>query len=460
MAISWSLFISAQVVVDALTQLLCPAIYIQVRSDLEIRCPIHGFIKLNEWERDIVDHPVFQRLRRIRQLAWTEAVYPGAAHTRFEHSLGVMHSATLMFDAIVNKADCREILEHELNFNTSGIEKDRQVVRLAALLHDVGHAPFSHAAEALMPRNAHTNKPFRHEDYSAAAVRLLMTDVIDRHPQSENFGITAAQVADFIERKSTLGRQIFWHELLSGQFDADRADYLLRDSHHLGVAYGKYDLHRLIATITIALDDDTPRIAVERGGLHAAEALILARYLMFTQVYFQHTRRIFDHHLEEAMRTMLERPDPRELISTSQFPPPDGTDNLHKFLDWDDWRVYSELSNCRGGPHGEILKSRKHFSRVFETPEVPATKDMEDLERVVATLGNDVRWIDKATNSWYKSLDKDIRIRQPLGRQSVPLSECSAVVKNMRSINQFRVYVSREDKQKAEQALQKLFEES
>ena len=115
----------------------------------EIRDPVFGFIRINEWERDIIDHWVFQRLRRIRQLAWTDMVYPGATHTRFEHSLGVMHIATQMFDSIVAKD--QDFLKSELGFTEYGLQRDRVLVRLASLLHDVGHAPFSHAGEGLMP---------------------------------------------------------------------------------------------------------------------------------------------------------------------------------------------------------------------------------------------------------------------------------------------------------------------
>src|SRR5438270_9259305 len=105
----------------------------------EIRCPVHGFITLNDWEWEIIRQPVFQRLRRIRQLAWTDQVYPGAMHTRFEHSLGVMHVATRLYDAIVQRSD--GILRRELTYTDEGFGRDKKLVRLAALLHDVGHTP-------------------------------------------------------------------------------------------------------------------------------------------------------------------------------------------------------------------------------------------------------------------------------------------------------------------------------
>jgi len=128
----------------------------------EFRCPLHGFVTLTDWERDIISQPAFQRLRRIRQLAWTDQVYPGAMHTRFEHSLGVMHVATEMYDGIVNSS--RAVLEQEMEFDPAGLERDRILVRLTSLLHDVGHSPFSHAAEELFPIDESGSR-FEHEAY-------------------------------------------------------------------------------------------------------------------------------------------------------------------------------------------------------------------------------------------------------------------------------------------------------
>ena len=156
---------------------------------IEIRDPIHGFITLNDWERDIINHPVFQRLRRIRQLSLTDMVYPGAMHTRFEHSLGVMEVATRMFDRIREKRE--QFLKSELNFDKAGLMRDRVLIRLSCLLHDVGHAPFSHASEGLMDKNPATGKSYKHEHYSAAAVSFLMQDVIDNHPDNQNYRIKA-----------------------------------------------------------------------------------------------------------------------------------------------------------------------------------------------------------------------------------------------------------------------------
>lgn len=116
----------------------------------EIRDPVHGFIRLNRLEWDVINQPVFQRLRRIRQLAWTDMVYPGATHSRFEHSLGVMHVASRLFDALERRS--KDILcSGDYGYGDDSLGRQRRIIRLAALLHDLGHGPFSHAAEELLP---------------------------------------------------------------------------------------------------------------------------------------------------------------------------------------------------------------------------------------------------------------------------------------------------------------------
>lgn len=151
----------------------------------EVRCPVYGFIELYDWEREIINHPAFQRLRRIRQLSWTDYIYPGAMHTRFEHSLGVLHMASLLYDGIINRS--RKTLIEDYKFNSNGLERDRVLVRLAALLHDVGHAPFSHASEDLFPLKEDGSKRYEHEDYSSAIVRKYFTSIIDNHSMRSNY---------------------------------------------------------------------------------------------------------------------------------------------------------------------------------------------------------------------------------------------------------------------------------
>jgi uncharacterized protein len=419
----------------------------------EIRDPIHGFVTLNEWERDIIDHPVFQRLRRIRQLSMTDMVYPGAMHTRFEHSLGVMHVATRMFDHV--KTRRLQFLKSELNFNEDGLGRDRVLVRLASLLHDIGHAPFSHAAEGLMDKDKATARPYKHEHYSAAAVAFLMQDVIENHPLNQNYRIKAKDIADFLNGESGLGRCLLWRNLVSGQLDADRADYLLRDSHHIGVAYGHYDLNRLTATMTVAIDPETESavIAIEEGGEHAAEALIIARYMMFTQVYFQHTRRAYDHHSVQAIKALLKKCQQNSsLTNKDAFPPPFSKENIEDFLKWDDWRVLGMISEGLAGEHGNTLMNRTHHRNVYETPEVPSQMDLDFAKEIQETLAERVGFVDCASSSWYKFESADIPLLLRPGQadeQLTTLSKLSTVVSGLKAVERTRIYVPMDKKEEA-----------
>jgi HD superfamily phosphohydrolase len=395
----------------------------------EIRCPVHGFIGLNDWEREIIAQPAMQRLRRIRQLAWTDQVYPGAVHTRFEHSLGVMYVATQLYDAIASRSE--ELLKHELAYTQDGLRRDRILVRLTALLHDVGHGPFSHAAEELLPEQPdRPGKKYEHEQYSAAVIRGQLRDVIERHPLNQNYGLRAEDVTALLEGSSDAGHKLFWRELITGQMDADRMDYLLRDSLHAGVDYGRFDWRRLLHTVQAVpgADGGGPRVGVSEGGWHAAEALVLARYFMFTQVYFHKTRVAYDHHLRQALRVML--PDER-------FPPPEDA-RLDDYLKWDDWGL---LADGEGGEHGQRLASRDHYREVFHTPETPAQADLDDLQAIQDDLKGQVAAVESAEKSWYKIGPTDIPV---LGEgeagQVRPLSAYSAVVAGLKPIRQQLVY--------------------
>jgi HD superfamily phosphohydrolase len=406
----------------------------------EIRCPVHGFVPFNDWEREIISQPAFQRLRRIRQLAWTDLVYPGAMHTRFEHSLGVMHTATLLYDSIVQKS--RDVLEEQHAYTVEGLQRDRQLVRLAALLHDVGHSPFSHSSEDLFPKRDGGNDRFAHEDYSAAIVRTELLSSIENHPLSQNTELSAEKIAALIEGSAGAKRSLFWRGLISGHLDADRVDYLLRDSHHIGVHYGRFDFRRLISSAIAIRGEgkESPRLGIEEGGWHAAEALVLARYFMFTQVYFHKTRVAYDWHMREALRVML---------PGGHFPKPVGVE-LKEFLQWDDWKVLGLLANGDGGEHGKRIAERNHYREIYHTPEVCNEQDLKDLETAKGKLGDLLLAEVAAKKSWYKPSDPDIpvysRVRTP---HVQPLSEYSKVIAGMKENNQFLLYVDAVAKKEA-----------
>ena len=414
----------------------------------EIRDPIHGFIGISEWERDILNHPALQRLRRIRQLGLSEMVYPGSVHTRFEHSLGVMHVASRMFSEICKRSP--DLLK-ELGYERAGLDRQHALIRITALIHDVGHAPFSHAAEELMEREE--GEVVSHERYSASVVEHLLRDVIEDNPlNTANYGIRADEVTALLAEETRLGHQeLVWRELISGQLDADRADYLLRDSYHAGVEYGRYDLQRMLVCLQLAIDPETdsPRIAMSEGGWHVAESFIIARYMMFTQVYFQHTRRAYDKHCVIATQEVLEN-DAKQAGRATLFPPADDADSLTEYLAWDDWRVLGRVKEGEGGEHGAALLERKHFRHVFETPEVPSEKDLEFFETLTGKLGDMVGFVDEAQSTLYRQ-EGDPLISGKDGTK--PLSRLSTIVGSMKTVNRHRVYVRPSVREPAEQVV-------
>lgn len=207
----------------------------------EVRDPVHGFIYLNETEMKIVNTPVFQRLRYIRQLAFTHMVYPGAEHSRFAHSMGVMEFATRMFDTLMMKD-----LAKKKNWSDVHVKRNRQLLRLAALLHDTGHAPFSHASEDLL-------HGVKHEEISR---RFILADPI--RPLINEFkkelGITAHDVASFFSAENIEPDIVLLKEIFAGEIDADKLDYLYRDSLFTGVHYGRFDYQRLIQSLCLIED--------------------------------------------------------------------------------------------------------------------------------------------------------------------------------------------------------------
>ncbi len=412
----------------------------------EIRDPIHGFITFNEWEKDIIAHPVFQRLRRIRQLALTEMVYPGATHTRLEHSLGVMHLATKMYDAILRDDENKRLLKDKLQYKEAGSERDRHLVRLSALLHDVGQPCFSHASEDLFEENPLTGKAYKHEDYTVELIKGPLREVIENHTLNKNnFKITSDEISALIQgNPGILGKKIFWKVIISSQLDADRADYLFRDSLHTGVKYGLYDLDRLLVTITLGKDPETDDIVlgVKEGGWHVAESLITARYQIFSQVYYHKTRRAYDFMLQQFLIEIIKK-----------LPPPT---KLNEFLELDDYAVWHMLQDNKNSYWAKSILERKHLKKIYETKDIPIQKGTENNNETKKVIEikkqldsqNKWYWEDPAKGKWYKlnndDSDKEIWIISK-ERTSSPLSQYSRIVKSLSDSRQTRIYVKPQD---------------
>jgi len=278
----------------------------------EIRDPIHVFIRIESEELEALDSPPLQRLRDIHQLGLTYLLYPGATHKRFEHSLGVMELASRVFDIITRPENVHDRVKNIIPPDDK-LRYWRHVLRMAALFHDVGHLPFSHGAEDLLPEGW-THERLTAEIIRSSAMQKLWSEMMTPPLRVEDIVKLAVGQKDL----SKFGKNVVYNEwesilseIIAGDaFGVDRMDYLLRDSHHIGVAYGKFDHYRLIDTLRILpkpeLGSSEPTLGIEEGGLHSAEALHFARYFMFTQVYFHRVRRIYDIHLKDFLKSYLD----------------------------------------------------------------------------------------------------------------------------------------------------------
>ena len=289
-------------------------------ESLEIRDPVHGFIHREPHERDLIDTKLFQRLRSLHQLALAYFAYPGATHTRFDHSLGAFHVAGGLADVLVKS------------------ETEKRLIRLATLLHDVGHGPFSHVAEPILQKNSPPEVLAGREESKiheliTAKIILENTELREHLSDRERQNIVGLLDGNF--------GHSYLHEIVSGPIDADKQDYLLRDSYFTGVKYGIYDQQRLKNTLRVHEDNDDLVLAISIDGLHALEQFVLAKYYMTTQVYRHRIRLITDQMIERAISVGIEQDKIGWLKALYSY---DGSDAFIKeYLEWSDYRLLNEI---------------------------------------------------------------------------------------------------------------------
>jgi hypothetical protein len=283
-------------------------------APFEIRCPIHGTIPFGPRELQIINHPLVQRLRCVSQLGLGALVFPGATHTRFNHSLGVMHLAGRVFDQIAPS------LELPGGATGDAYTYWRMVVRLAGLLHDLGHPPFSHTFEAILPPKGRLSLPkdwycalapgdrATHEDFSIAAIHALAQATPQLLSVEEARDICAlvdeaiAPSARFAAGPGGISIYPVLKQIISGEIDADRMDYLPRDAHFAGVTYGHFDLERLIRSLSSVETPQGRVMSLDHGALFTYENFLMARFHMAMQVYFHKTLLAFEHYLTRAVQ--------------------------------------------------------------------------------------------------------------------------------------------------------------
>lgn len=361
--------------------------------------PIYGFITIPyEIVFDIIEHPYYQRLRRIKQLGLTSLVYPGALHTRFHHAMGAMY---LMGEAIeVLKAKGIEISDAEA-----------EGVTLAILLHDIGHGPFSHALETSIVNG------ISHEDIS-----LLFMDKLNKHFNNK-LSLAISIFKNEYKKK-------FLHQLVSSQLDMDRLDYLMRDSFFTGVSEGVISAERIIKMLTVVNDS----LAIEAKGIYSIEKFIVARRLMYWQVYLHKTVLAAEILLVNILKRAKELIVKGEklfatpsllLFLENKFTKSDFESKesiLQEFSQLDDYDIYASVKVWMKHPDKvmsemcSMLINRQLFkielqNSAFSSEQIQATR--EQIKKAKHLNDNEIDYYvftDKVTNSAYKSNDEKINI--------------------------------------------------
>ncbi len=263
-----------------------------LRGVKKIYDEVHGYIELTELELKIVDTPTFQRLRYIKQLAAAWYVYPGATHTRFSHSIGTLH----LMGIITSKFYSMGFIHYK---------DDIQLLRLVALLHDIGHPPFSHAIEAFYRERLGIG----HEDFTKLII--LRDPYISQ--LIEDYGYDPREIVAVLEGRH---RERLFNQLISSDLDVDRMDYLLRDARHTGVTYGLIDIQRLLATMVV---DGEGNIAVLEKGLDAVENFYLARLHMYRAVYYHKTIVGYEILIKRVYEKLVEDLDELSFLANMKF---------------------------------------------------------------------------------------------------------------------------------------------
>jgi len=387
---------------------------------LSIRDPVHGFIRADALEAALIASRPFQRLRFIHQLGFTFLVYPGAEHSRFSHALGAMHLAGRVYDALCGKGD---------GLLPAGPRAaERRLVRAAALLHDLGHAPFSHSAEELF------EEAIDHEEMTR---RLISAPEIESIFARHGEGLTTAGVIRLLGGgpgreggpRDSAGHRLL-AQVVSGELDVDKMDYLLRDGLYCGVRYGSYDLERLLDTMLPLEDPERGEwgIGVEEGGVHALEALVMARYYMFTQVYFNVTGKALELHfnawLAETGRRWAGDPE--------------------RFVGEDDVSIWTTMRRSQS-PHARAVTAREHFPLAFETREHLSREEKDRFEALVPGLverfgGGNLLLSNSAKDPHLMGRGRIRVLVRRFDGSLEPMERASQFIRHLARIDRYRVY--------------------
>lgn len=343
---------------------------------MEIRDPVHGSIHLLDEEIPIIRDNFFQRLRNIKQLGFSEYVFPGATHTRFIHSIGVMNVADKAFNRLFKD-----------NLFDIDIQRLKETFRLACLLHDVGHAPLSHSTETVMPKLSElkipsaflskkdqlTDRQATHEDYTIKSI-VDSSFASSFSLVEKKFGVERKFIADLITGHTSdanyftiKGINYFplLHQLVSSELDCDRMDYLLRDSYFCGVSYGSYDLDWLLDNLEICIENNTAYLGINERAVVTFDDFLLSRYHMFIMVYF-HYRAVC---LEQLLyKYFMTAPDEYRIPS-----------NIEEYIEHDDQFLMKNLKRSKN-KYAEAIVKNQVPQKIYESFNNGQEKTLEEIQ--------------------------------------------------------------------------------
>ena len=426
---------------------------------MDVRDPVHGNLAISEAEVSVLDSKVYQRLRAIKQLGFSEFSFPGATHNRYLHSLGVSHLAGVVFDNIfAGYAFSRPEVRRRL----------RQTVRLGALLHDIGHGPLSHASEEVMPPLANLSvkvyslraKPptkdtqANHEDYTIKFV----TDSSLTKVLRDNFSdIDPLHVACLIDKTLQIDDDFFMDgglnfrtilsQIVSSEMDVDRMDYLERDAYFCGTNYGKVELNWLLSNVTYHVHEGHLHLALNRRALYTFDDFLLARHHMHLMVYFHHKSVIYEEMLYRYLTSK----------ECAFFVPAD----IEQYVQCTDYALYQHLAQV-SNPWARRVVERRPFRMLFELHSNKETGRPAAICR--ALEGENIQVIhasSQARLSKYhggSETDKALRIfvvdKYDYLAEPYPIEESTEIFKRYEDIRQIdRIYVAPENFEQAEKIL-------
>lgn len=407
-----------------------------------IKDPVHDFIPITEIEKEVIDTAPVQRLRRIKQLAGVEYVYPGGVHTRLEHVFGTMHLAGMLSSELS--------ISNDIDLDNDTI----QLLRLAGLLHDVGHGPFSHVFEGVLEKQDKT-----HEDFTTWIVRESeICDVLERNSIDVELLSTLA-----VGKCESLDPPVL-NQIIASAVDADKLDFLGRDSFHTGAYYGHIDTSRLIYRIGIKNDN----LAVDVSALSVLEAFVIARLMSFKNVYFHRVSRAVQLMLLDAIWSANQQ----SILDVSE---------LKNYLALDDIQVWAILRNNEGSQEimqrlerRDLLKtayekefrSQDNFVTQLLTSETVRAKLIDEIADI-ANVSPSIVYIDVPTvpsvpysSHLAEPYDIPLMSRQKDGNNRHPLTlrQYSPVIDILRGILSIvRIYTIKEHREAVQKAAEQIF---